>query len=388
MTKEAKMTAETDVYRNLQKHLDKMPVGFPATKSGVELDVLRGIFTPEQAKIATHLDYKHKSVDQIFETAEADVSSKTELKRILDEAVSNGGIFRRKRDGEAQYALLPFILWGMFEHQLKRLDEAFLNDAGQYLMGEFGLELATSRLPKMRVIPVEESVSAEHHITTYDELRHLIEQAGEHIAVQECFCRKTSDMQGNACQATDRREICMSLGDLSDLYVDEGWGRRIDQEEALEIARRNEEDALVLMPGNEQEPNFMCACCSDCCGMLSMIKNFPKPADMVASNYYAQVDTALCAGCGTCVDRCPLEAVEKQDGHSTVDLKRCIGCGLCVPTCPDNAMRLIRKDKEVVPPRTEEDHFDTILAQKSTLAGRMRDYSLKTFLRVVSSLSR
>jgi hypothetical protein len=51
-------------------------------------------------------------------------------------------------------------------------------------------------------------------------------------------------------------------------------------------------------------------------------------------------------------------------------------------------MRLIRKEKEVVPPRTEEDHFDTILAQKSTLAGRMRDYSLKTFLRVVSRLSR
>jgi formate hydrogenlyase subunit 6/NADH:ubiquinone oxidoreductase subunit I len=122
--------------------------------------------------------------------------------------------------------------------------------------------------------------------------------------------------------------------------------------------------------------------------MLSMIKNFPKPADMVASNYYAQVDTALCGGCGTCVDRCPLEAVAEQDGHSTVELKRCIGCGLCVPTCPENAMRLIRKDKEVVPPRTEEDHFDIILAQKSTLAGRMRDYSLKAFLRVVSRMSR
>jgi Na+-translocating ferredoxin:NAD+ oxidoreductase RNF subunit RnfB len=275
----------------------------------------------------------------------------------------------------------------MFEHQLKRLDEAFLNDAGQYLMDEFGLELATSRLPKMRVIPVEESVQVEQQITTYDELRHLIEQAGEHIAVQECFCRKVSDMQGNPCKATDRREVCMSLGDLSDLYVDEGWGRRIGQEEALEIARKNEAEALVLMPGNEQEPNFLCACCSDCCGMLSMIKNFPKPADMVASNYYAEVNTELCVGCGTCIDRCPLEAVAKQNGHSTVDLKRCIGCGLCVPTCPENAVRLINRDKEVVPPRTEEDHFDTILAQKSTLTGRMRDHSLKAFLRVMSRLT-
>ena len=382
------MTTDLAIYRSLQKHLDKMPVGYPATKTGVELDLLQRIFTPEQAGVALHLDYKHKTVDQVFETAQADVGSKEELKRILDATVSNGGISRRKREGKAQYALLPFILWGMYEHQLKRLDPAFLGDVGEYLMGEFGLELATSRLPKMRVIPVEESVRVEHHITTYDELRHLIEQAGDHISIQECFCRKVNDMQGKSCQATERREVCMSLGDLSDLYVDEGWGRKISQEEALEIARKNEEEALVLMPGNEQEPHFICACCSDCCGMLSMMKNFPKPADVVASNFYAQVATERCRGCGTCAERCPLEAVAKQNGHSAVDLKRCIGCGLCVPTCPEGAMRLIRKDREVVPPRTEEDHFDTLMAGKSTLTGRMRDYSMKAFLRVLSRISR
>jgi Na+-translocating ferredoxin:NAD+ oxidoreductase RNF subunit RnfB len=372
----------------LQKRLDKMPVGYPATKSGAELDVLRRIFTPEQARIATHLDYKHKTLDQIFTAARNDVSSKEELKRILDGAVSNGGLFRRTRDGRDQYALIPFILWGMYEHQLKRLDQAFLQDAGRYLMGEFGLELATSRLPKVRVIPVEESVQAEHHITTYDELRHLIDQARDHIAIQECFCRKVADMQGKSCQATDRREVCMSLGDLADLYVQEGWARRISQQEALEIARQNEQEALVLMPANAQEPNFLCACCSDCCGMLSLMKNFPKPADVVASNYYARVDASLCAGCAICVDRCPLEALSRQNGHSTVDLNRCIGCGLCVPTCPENAMQLVMKDEEVVPPLTEQDHFDTVLAQKSTLTGRLRDYSMKAFLRLMSRMSR
>ena len=108
----------------------------------------------------------------------------------------------------------------------------------------------------------------------------------------------------------------------------------------------------------------------------------------VEINYYAQVDTALCAAWGTCTDRCPLDAVAKQNGHSTVDLNRCIGCGLCVPTCPENAIRLIRKDDEVVPPRTEEEHFDIVMAQKSTLAGRMRDYSMKAFLRVMSRMAR
>ena len=95
--------------------------------------------------------------------------------------VTNGGISRRKKEGEAQYALMPLLLWGMYEHQLRRLSPSFLQDVGQYMTGEFGLELATSRLPKMRVIPVEESVEAELAVSTYDELRRLIEQAGEHI---------------------------------------------------------------------------------------------------------------------------------------------------------------------------------------------------------------
>jgi hypothetical protein len=91
------MIAATDAYRNLQEHLDKMPVGYPATKSGVEINLLKAIFTPEQAKISTHLDYKHKTVDQIFETAKDEVGSKEELRRILDEIVPKGGISRRER---------------------------------------------------------------------------------------------------------------------------------------------------------------------------------------------------------------------------------------------------------------------------------------------------
>jgi ferredoxin len=216
----------------------------------------------------------------------------------------------------------------------------------------------------MRVIPVEESVEAEHHVATYDELHHLIQQAGDHIGIQECMCRRVSDLQGKPCQATDRREVCMSFGDLAELYIEEGWGRRISQNEALEFAQRNEAEGLVLMPGNEQEAAFMCACCNDCCGMLSIVKNFPRPADIVVSNYYAQVNSELCKGSGTCVKRCPMEAVKMHDAVSSIDLARCIGCGLCVPTCPENALSLAKKPQEFVPPQTEDDLFDLILAGK------------------------
>ena len=38
-----------ELYRKLQQHLDRMPVGFPATESGVEIRILRQLFTPEEA---------------------------------------------------------------------------------------------------------------------------------------------------------------------------------------------------------------------------------------------------------------------------------------------------------------------------------------------------
>lgn len=381
------MTAETDAYRRLQKHLDKMPVGYPATKSGVEINLLKIVFTPEEAIVATHLDYKHKTVAQIFETARQEVGSEEELVRILDEIVSKGGISRRRVNGQASYAVIPFVLWGVYEQQVQRLDVEFLQNTGQYLMGEMGYELATSKLPKMRVIPIEESVEARHRVATYDELRHLIAQAGEHVAIQACVCKKVNDMQGKHCQTTDRREVCMSFGDLADLYIEEGWGRQISQEEALEIARKSEDEGLVLMPGNEQEPTFMCACCSDCCGALGMAQAFPKPAEVLGGNYFAEVNSDLCTGIGACVERCPMDAVALDNGYALVDLARCIGCGLCAPTCAEQAIYLVKKEQEVVPPLTEEALYDELLAYKTSMTGRVKNYSMKTFLRVASRFS-
>ena len=105
------MGSETDIYRRLQRHLDTMPVGFPKTKSGVEIRLLEAVFTPEQARVAAHLHHKHQTVDQIYESAKEEVSSKEELRRILDETVSRGGIFRRRRDGAEQYAVMPFVAY-------------------------------------------------------------------------------------------------------------------------------------------------------------------------------------------------------------------------------------------------------------------------------------
>ena len=39
-----------EIYRNLAKHLDELPGGFPRTNSGVELRILQKLFSPEDAE--------------------------------------------------------------------------------------------------------------------------------------------------------------------------------------------------------------------------------------------------------------------------------------------------------------------------------------------------
>ena len=44
-----------DIYKRLAEHLDNLPGGFPRTESGVEIRILRRLFTPEDAEFATQL---------------------------------------------------------------------------------------------------------------------------------------------------------------------------------------------------------------------------------------------------------------------------------------------------------------------------------------------
>ena len=53
-------------YRKLQQHLDKLPVGFPETESGVEIRILKYLFTPQEAAIAIDLSYLPETISVIF----------------------------------------------------------------------------------------------------------------------------------------------------------------------------------------------------------------------------------------------------------------------------------------------------------------------------------
>lgn len=362
------------IYRELQRHLDKQAVGYPATKSGAEIRILKRFFSPEEAQLAMHLTYRPASVEHVFESAKGSGISFSSVESLLGNMVKNGVIGCVEKGGTRCFFTIPFII-GMFEGQLKKLTPEFLSDVEQYTSNKaFGLAFLSTELPQMRTIPVGKSISVEHHVATHDDIAEIIRGTGGPLAILECICRKMAAMKGNPCKRTSRHETCMAIGDIAKIVIENGAGRAIDRDEALGISRMNEADGLIFQPSNTRKVDFICSCCGCCCGMLRVQKMLPRPVDFWATNYYVSVDAETCSGCGTCVERCQVGAVIVDDrtGTSVVNLNRCIGCGNCVVACPAEAMSLVKKEKDVIPPQDMEGLYDEIMANKKGTLGKIK----------------
>jgi len=361
-----------DYYRELQKHLDKMPVGYPATESGIEIKILKHIFTPEQARIALKLNFMADPLKKIYRRLKKSDISLEELEKKLDEMYFKGLINRGVvKEGETDikyYGLAPMVI-GFFEYQLNKLTPEFFKDAHEYLHDTFFKEeYHKSGVPQLRVIPLNQSVDFDQTIAQYDDLRALIENIGEPIAVMECICRQGAELIGEPCTKTKLRESCFSFRTGAKSFIEKGLAREITKEEAFKILEKAEEDGLVLQPGNSQRPINICTCCGCCCGVLTSHTQLSEFSHLFATNYSAEVDSELCVGCGICEDRCNVDAVHVEDDIAVVDKTRCIGCGVCVPTCDSEAMTLIKKEEEILPPKNTMATYTKIMDKKAELA--------------------
>lgn len=98
----------TDVYERLAQHLDNLPAGFPRTESGVEIRILRRLFTPEDAELALHLTLIPEEPRVIAHRAKIPVE---EAARRLEEMDKKGLIFSIHREGKPpQYQAQQFAV--------------------------------------------------------------------------------------------------------------------------------------------------------------------------------------------------------------------------------------------------------------------------------------
>lgn len=350
------------IYEKLREHLDSLPTGYPKTQSGVELRLLQKLFTEEEAEMASQLKPVPETAEQVAQRLGR--NSET-VSGLLYRMSKKGLILRLKFNGVYHYTAAMFVV-GILEYQLNNLDREMAEIFTEYMNEGFGREMIRVQTPQLRVVPVQESLDAAMEIQPYDELRKIIESQ-KNIVLADCICRKKSSVLGHPCSKP--LESCFVFGAVGEYYIENGLGRRVSREEALEVLRKNEEAGLVPSPANAQKVGGMCSCCGCCCGMLKAIKLHPHPSSLVKSNFFARVDEDLCAGCETCVERCQMEAIFMEDDRATIDLKRCVGCGLCVTTCPTKALSLRKKASQelYVPPAKPVDTYLQIARERGKI---------------------
>jgi len=361
---------DPDIYRKLQQHLDTLPIGFPATESGVEIKILQFLFTPEEALIGINMRFIPEPPIKIFRRVKKYGISLEQVEKVLKRMYKKGSInvSRVQENGkEAFHYHNAFLAVGMFEYQLHRMTPEFYSNFEQYMDEAFRDEVASTKINQLRTIPVEESITPEHHIASHDELKGLLERA-ERIAVQDCVCRQGKDLIGKPCKYSDLREVCFVLNSSVQHMLDNQKGREITKQEAHEIFQKVKQAGFIIQPGNAINPNYICCCCGDCCDMVTNIKKLDRPLDMIHSNYFASVEETKCVGCGTCMERCHMEALSFNDlDLAEVDRNLCIGCGNCVVVCPEEAIKLNKKGIEEKPPEDTKQLFIKIMNKRAEL---------------------
>jgi len=352
------MDEHTEIYEKLADHLDRHPEGFPRTATGVEMRILRRVFTPEEAAMALLVTLKPESPAALADKAGLDPEDTAGR---LEEMARKGLIFRLRKGEEVRYMGVPMVV-GIWEYHLNDLNPGFIKDMNEYTPYLFN-QKSQLRNPQLRTIPVSRAVSAEQVIMPYEEARTIV--AGQDkIVVAPCICRKEHRIMGKGCDKP--LESCLVFGPAALYYEENGLGRPIDRQEALEVLDQAEKAGLVLQPSNTQRVDNICTCCGCCCQVLINLKRLPEPARHASSNYFASIDPELCAGCGTCLGRCQMEAIDMGEETASVLRNRCIGCGLCVTTCPQEAIRLQEKPEaeRSTPPVDRRERFRIVSEER------------------------
>jgi electron transport complex protein RnfB len=341
-------------------------IGFGSSKSPELIALLKSLFNGEEVRVAVNLS---PMAPEPPATVAGRISEDPEkIAILLDKMADKGLIYSSIRDGEKWYKIIQLVP-GIFELQFMKGE---VSDRAKELARLFDDYFHASTPDKKqaasdtedvihfaRVIPLEKTLDPQTHVFPFEEARQYIEEA-EAITVSTCYCRHKQRLLDRGCEYPD--EVCLQIGPFAEFVKERGFGRAITKEEALKVLKKSADAGLVHTSSNTQERiDFICNCCTCCCGILKGVSHFNAPVRTISSNYEGSVDPDLCTGCGECVEKCQLDAIALTDDVADINVDRCIGCGVCVYHCPPGAMTLISRKDFVEPPKS----FKELIAKQA-----------------------
>jgi len=350
-----------EVYEQLRGLLDASPTGAPSSPAFDK--ILKLLFTPEEAALATRLTLFPKPLAHIAADAGLDADA---AEKILETMADKAIIFCMEKGTEKLYSLLPTIP-GLFEFPLmKGITNPTLEQIGrlwdEYHHEALGAAFAGNPTPIARVIPVEQALDESTRVHPYEEIYALIE-AADYIGLTQCACRVSI----KACDKPT--EVCLIFGTPARFLVKRGFAREISRAEARAVLDRSEAAGLVHTSTNSYgKPSFICNCCPCCCTILTCRTRLGLRQAFAPSAFEARVDDGACTGCGICAEeRCPVKAATMNDFMAVVDTSTCIGCGLCATACPTQAITMVRRAQPCEVPATTQELGVKVLTEKGKL---------------------
>ncbi len=363
-----KTDGSVDVYERLADALDALPAGFTRTPSGLEIELIKLVFTPEEARVASTLSRKLETAAEIATRVglpEDEVSALLESmipRRMvkadtlaLETGVKGLGKVEAKPGRKAQaesvkkYRLFPFLVgwYESFLQEPKPTSHEFARIYEQYVIEGGGEKIFSPRPGSQGVIPYRGSLKPEwlkrepHNDVDAHFRRH------DRFLVIDCVCKKEKvALHGHSCELPIKR--CGFVGLPPQTPLSENV---LTREEA--VKRWEELDAMgtMIIEGfygftmGAEEPQFVggCHCCGCCCTILQGGRMGHLTETVQRSNYRAVKDPKKCTSCGECVRRCQFFAHtfdRAKDAQPVYHRDKCVGCGACVMGCKFDALHL------------------------------------------------
>ena len=365
------MNAEA-VYEKLGKHLSGLSMKYPFREDLIE--ILKENFSPLEAEVAAGLPnnlapLETVGVDEILDRAKL---PREQVEAALESLAMKGLLFYGEtKDGKKAYALhqvgygfpQTFFWKGEDTPHARKMAELTVKYFNRQVTQE---SYASSETKPYRYIPVGLSLEAGKQAVYTNHMMEKVIEDARRIAVAHCPCRVISAMRGRECEHPT--EVCLKFNDLARYVIDKGIAREVTKQEALEIIKKSEEAGLVHFVDNaEGDIRHNCNCCGCVCWNVGNIRRRKIPRDVIMATYFIrETDEDECAGCGQCMEICPVDAVKMEDDMPQVDTEWCIGCGVCATVCPTGAITMVlRPDRTAeLPAATFQELHEKILREK------------------------
>jgi ferredoxin len=386
-------------YRSLQRRLDRNVTGAPESPAFTR--ILKLLYSPEEAELATHLPSRPTPLDVLARRLGLHPE---QLCETLTGMAQRGLVLDFERGGR-HYFMLPPVVIGLYEFtfmrtrddlpmaELARLFEEYMRKDDRFVRSVF-----RGKTQVGRSLVREEALPEGDHTEILDwERASRIVSSARAVGVSLCACRHEASHLGKACDRP--QETCLTLGYMAEALIRNGFARPITNAEAMRIIGECKELGLAQTADNVQSRvTYICNCCGCCCGMMQSIKGFGLRHAIVTSNWITEVDLSRCKGCGKCAEACPVEAVHIAEEAGANGKRRwavrdeglCLGCGVCYSVCKQGAIRMKPRPKRVFTPEKAFDRVVSMAIERGKLgdlifddAGRLSHRAFGRIVRVL-----